>query len=204
MRAGITEILRRSPDNHVVGEAGDAREAMRLVDELDPDLVVLDIVLRGGMNGLELLKHFKQSRPELLVLVLSMRDERLFGERALAAGARGYLTKWESPDRIEEAIELIMAGGIQASQELQAAMVRLEHGGGGAPASSVALLSDRELEVFELIGQGQTTRAIAQQLHISVKTVETHRVHIKAKLRLDNAVELVRAAVQHLNGSASE
>jgi DNA-binding NarL/FixJ family response regulator len=191
---GLRRIIDAESDLQVCGVANDVPGALASIDAQHPDVAVVDITLASG-DGLELIKTTRHRHPELLTLVLSMHDESLYGERALRAGARGYLMKKEASERILEALRQILAGQIFASPELRTRM--LEEAMTGAPATEdpIDRLSDRELQIFRLIGLGHGTRQIADDLHLSVKTVESHRQHIKQKLGLRSATQLVRHAV---------
>ena len=193
-RAGLVQVLDGEPGLAVCGEAGSAEEALRLLDGLDPDLLVVDISL-GGASGLELVKQVQQRRPGLPMLVLSMHDETLFAERSLRAGARGYVNKQEAVGHMIAAMRKVLGGGTYLSRRMAASLEMRRTEGGAGPEEPVATLSDRELEVFSLIGQGLGTRDIAERLGLSIKTVETYREHIKNKLLLDTATELTRRAV---------
>jgi DNA-binding NarL/FixJ family response regulator len=181
----------------VCGDAADEDEGLERVATARPDLVVVDISLKHG-NGLDLIKRLKASHPNVKVLVSSMHDESLFAERALHAGALGYINKQDSPEKVIEAIRKVLDGQVYLSAEMTNHLLhRLgnrQHDSLERP--SVDTLSDREWEVFELIGQGLSTRQIAERLHRSIKTIETHREHIKEKLGLANGTELTRHAVQ--------
>ena len=193
VRAGLIEIFQRRPGFTVVGEAANASEAMRLVSQLSPDLVVVDVSLEVGMNGIELLKHLRTQHASLPILVLSMHEEDIYAERALNAGASGYLVKRAPIEQYYEAIDKVLAGRVYASPAVMEGMLGR---GSKANAGELGTLSDRELEVLELIGRGLGTREIATNLHLSVKTIETYRANLKAKLSLDSAPQLVRFAVQ--------
>ncbi len=196
VQQGLSQLIGNEDDLMVCGLAQDAPEAMMIIRELKPDLVIVDISL-GQTNGIELIKTIKVRHPGLLVLALSMHDESLYAERCLRAGARGYIMKIEAIENIITAIRKVMRGQIYVSNEMAAKMVRKLVGAGaelGAPA--VERLSDRELEVFRLIGLGHGTRRIAERLHLSVKTIETYRAHIKKKLNLADADELLQYAIQ--------
>ncbi|KPK86005.1 MAG: LuxR family transcriptional regulator [Phycisphaerae bacterium SM23_33] len=196
IRYGITQTVEQEPDMLVCGQAEDVQGALEAVERLEPDVAVVDISLKHS-SGIELIKQLRQRRPGLPVLVLSMHDESLYAERALRAGARGYVTKAEPPERIVEGIRQILQGGVYVSDALGRRMLRVMVG--GKPGSEVFLvdrLSDREFEIFELIGQGLPTREIAQRLQLSIKTVETHRERIKDKLKLDSAADLLKYAIR--------
>lgn len=195
-REGLVHLLQNERDLVVCGEAGTAAEALALVEKLRPALVLLDISL-PDRNGLELIKDLRALRPELPVLVISMHDESLHAERVLRAGARGYIMKQEGGGKILNAIRRVLSGQIYVSEKMSALILqRLAGQRPKASRSPIEQLSDREFEVFSLLGQGLATREIARRLNLSVKTVEVHRVNIKRKLGLRNATELVRHAVR--------
>ena len=195
MRKGLALTLEAEPDLKVVGQADRAEDAMDTLTEGDVDLAIVDISL-PGMSGLELLKHVQALRPELRAIVVSRHDEQLYAERAIRAGARGYVMKLEASDQIVGAVRKVLRGGIYVSEEINARLLLNVATGGSATQSPMETLSDRELEVFELIGRGVSTREIAERLHLSVKTVESYRARIKAKLHLNTAAELIQHAVQ--------
>jgi DNA-binding NarL/FixJ family response regulator len=196
LREGIAQLINEQSDLWVCGEAADRPGALALLERSRPDLAVVDISLKD-QNGLELIKDFKVRRPHLLILVLSMHDESLYAERALRAGARGYIMKREASQKVLEAIRHILKGGVYLHDKIMASI--LDKVCGQAPASTpsaLAALSDRELEVLMLIGKGYGSQQIANQLHISVKTVEAHRANIKLKLKLDSSGELLQFAIR--------
>jgi len=196
VRQGLTLLINREPDLAVCGDAEEAASALSRIEELKPDLIVVDISLNGP-DGLDLLKSIRARDPNLPVLILSMLDESLYAERALRAGANGYIMKQEATDRVLVAIRRILAGEIYVSDRIANRMLHRFAGGVQIEdRSPIADLTDRELEVFRLIGEGHGTRQIAEQLHISVKTVESYQAHIKEKLSLKNARELVQRAIQ--------
>lgn len=202
VRQGLTQLLNGEADLVVCGEAETARRAMAAITELDPDLAIVDITLQGT-NGIELIKNIVAQWPELPILVLSMHDESLYAERALRAGAKGYVMKQEATEKLTGALRRILNGQIYVSEKLADKMMRKAIDGKSVQdASPVSALSDRELEVLQLIGQGQGTRQIAEDLNLSVKTIESHRAHIKEKLNLKTAPEMVRFAVQWVNQEA--
>lgn len=199
VRLGFAQLLSDEEDLVVCGEAESAAEGLRLVGELAPDLVVIDLSLKGT-SGLELIKQVRSRRPDLPMLVCSMHDESLFAERALRAGAQGYIGKREAPEDLVTAARAVLAGERYLSPRFAA---RLEAAGLGPREDlpePVAVLSDRELEVFELIGRGHGTREIAERLGLAVKTVETYRENIKEKLLIESAPELARRAVTWVLG----
>ncbi len=195
-RQGLRLLIESAVDLTVCGEAADADAAMDAVVTLKPDLAIVDLSLHGK-PGLELIKDIKARQEDLPMLVLSMHDERLYAERALRAGARGYIMKEEATDKIIQAIRRILAGEIYVSDTIAARVLRQLANGGNQPLkSSLDLLSDRELEVFQLIGQGKPMREIARILHLSTKTIEAHREHVKEKLNMASSNELLRFAIQ--------
>jgi len=196
VRQGLAELLRQEPDLRVCCEAEDAHQALQTLQQYRPDVVVVDISLKDS-NGIELIKDIKIRFPRVQVLVLSMHDESLYAERVLRAGARGYVTKDEDPGAVLTAIRRVLAGEIYLSEKMSTKMIsKLTGARLGSERISVDRLSDRELQVFEFIGQGLGTRQIAERLHLSVKTIESHRENIKRKLDLASAVELLQYAIQ--------
>ena len=202
VRQGLAQLLNGEADFMVCGEADNARKAMAAITDLKPDLAIVDITLQGT-NGIELIKNIVAQWPELPILVLSMHDESLYAERALRAGAKGYVMKQEATEKLTGALRRILNGQIYVSEKLADKMMRKAIDGKSVQDTSpVAVLSDRELEVLQLIGQGHGTRQIAEDLNLSVKTIESHRAHIKEKLNLKTAPEMVRFAVQWVNQGA--
>ena len=196
VRQGLAELIDHEKDLSVCGVADDIHKALEQITSLMPDLVMVDISLRGS-NGIELLKNIKVRYPKQAVLMLSMHDESLYAVRALRAGASGYVMKQEATDRVLTAIRQVLNGEIYLSERMEKKMMHQLVGGRAARTGSpLEDLSDRELEVFNLIGQGHGTRQIAEELHLSIKTIESHRAHIKEKLNLKNATELVQHAIQ--------
>ena len=195
VRQGLALLIDREPDLMVCGEADGATSALQAIREAPPDFVVLDISL-DGPDGLELLKTLRVRYPTLPVLVLSMHDEAVYAERALRAGANGYIMKQEATDRVLTAIRHILGGDVYLSDRLTKRMLQQFVNGSVSPRDPLAKLSDRELEVYRLIGAGHSTRQIADELHVSTKTIESYQAHIKEKLALRNARELVRHAVE--------
>lgn len=196
IRQGLTLLINREPDLMVCGEAQEAHSAADAIATLRPDLVILDISL-GGPDGVELLKQLRARDADLPVLVLSMHDESIYAERVLRAGANGYIMKQEATDLVLTAIRRILGGGVYVPERVASKMLRQYARGSASDARSpIAALSDRELEVFRLIGEGSSTRQIAAALHLSVKTVESYQAHIKEKLALRNARELQHHAVE--------
>jgi DNA-binding NarL/FixJ family response regulator len=195
-RQGLITLIESEPDLTVCGEAETAGQALEAVQHSYPDLVLADISL-PGKNGLELVKDLRSMHPEIPVLVISMHDEMLYAERVLRAGGRGYIMKQEGGKKIMDAIRQILAGKVFVSERLSAQILEnLSSQNRRSTRSPVEKLTDREFGVFELIGEGLATREIALQLHLSAKTVEVHRLHIKQKLKLKTATELIRYAVR--------
>ena len=195
-RRGMAQLIGQQPDLTVCGEAGNAAQAVEAVQNLRPHLVLVDVTL-PGKHGLELIKDLKVLYPEVLLLVVSMHDESLYATRALRAGARGYLMKNEGGDRLVEAVREVLAGKIFVSPSMSARILdSLSERHPRAVGHDLAALTDREFEVFQFIGQGMTTHEIGRQLHMSGKTVETHRLHIRDKLGLKTGPELLKYAVR--------
>jgi DNA-binding NarL/FixJ family response regulator len=205
VRAGLVDVIGSHVELAICGTADTLAEALRLVDATRPHLVILDLTLRDG-SGLELVKDVHSRFPHVRMLVFSMHDEKLFAERALRAGAAGYLQKDVPTTRLLEAIQQVLDGRIALSLEMtDRILCRSVHPGSLADDPPHATLSDREIEVFELIGHGSTTRQIADRLDLSPKTIETYRENIKAKLNLRNGTELTCQAVQWvLEGGGKE
>ncbi len=203
MRKGLALTLEAEPDLEVVGQAADAEEALDLFDRLDPGLVLVDVSL-PGMSGIELTKHLVARQEDLHILVVSRHDEALYAERAVRAGARGYVSKLEADEQIVKAVRYVLRGGIYLSDELKDRMLfGAAAGRKDAMQSPLEVLSDRELEVFELTGRGLPTREIAERLHLSVKTVESYRARIKTKLGLESGTELMQHAVRWVEGEGA-
>lgn len=200
-RDGLVQLISRQRDLIVCAEAADAKQALAAAEAEPPDVILLDLMLQGT-GGLELLKQLRALLPKVPILVLTMNDETLYAERALRAGASGYLMKQEASSTVITAIRAVLAGEIYVSRAIEVTLMRK---GLAAPEvtpfKGAGRLSDRELQVFELIGAGVPTREIATRLGVSVKTIETHRENIKRKLGLASGVELVGRAQQWVRGS---
>ena len=203
MRKGLAMTLDAEADLQIAGQCESAEEALDLVDKLDPDLAVVDVSL-PGMSGLELIKHLQALKPQLGILVVSRHDEALYAERAIRAGARGYLMKLEAGDVIVKAVRTVLRGGVYVSEEIKERLLLGMMTGKDVSQSPLEILSDRELEVFELTGRGHGTREIAERLHLSVKTVESYRARIKSKLGLGTATELMQHAVQWVESEKAD
>ena len=196
VREWLTQLIQRENDLAVCGEAEDTHEALEKITATGPDIVVADISLKST-HGLELVKDLQVRYPSLPVLVLSMHDESLYAERVLRAGAKGYITKQEATKKILLAIRQVLSGQIYISETMASRMVhKMVLGRAQEQKSPIERLTDRELEVFQLIGQGQGTRRIAAELHLGIKTVESYRARIKEKLNLDDGTQLLQQAIQ--------
>lgn len=203
LRQGLVRLINHEADMTVCGEAEDAAKAFSAVETLKPDIVVVDISLKGS-NGIELIKNLKARHADLPMLVLSMHDECLYAERALRAGSLGYIMKEEAIEQVLVAIRRVLAGEIFLSEKMKSRMLQtMAHGKGKVVTSPIEQLTDRELEVFRLIGEGHSTRQIAGELHLSIRTVEAYREYIKAKLNLKNATELVQHAFHWVHQQAA-
>jgi DNA-binding NarL/FixJ family response regulator len=195
MRAGLAQLLNQQPDLAVCGEAGSPTEAFSCLGKTQPDLILTDLTM-GGRSGLEFIKDLLAQAPKLLILVVSMHDEIVYAERALRAGARGYIMKEAGGENLLAAIRQILAGDVYVSPRMSSRILAGLSGARPRMHSPIQRLTDREFEVFELIGQGKSTRDIAEQLNLSSKTVDVHRGHIKEKLELRDVTALVRHAVR--------
>ncbi len=195
MRTGLAQLIDNEPDLKVCAEADTAGQALEVVTTQKLDLVLLDISL-PDKNGLEAIKDIHAQKPELPVLIVSMHDEALYAERVLRAGARGYIMKQEGGKKLMSAIRQVLSGQISVSEKMSARILEIFSGKRKVAPTTVERLSDREFEVFQLIGQGKGTREIAQHLRLSVKTVEVHRANIKQKLDLKSGNDLVHHAIR--------
>lgn len=199
VRSGICSMLELDDDLEVCAEAEDAPTALTAIEEHTPDLALVDISLKGGGSGLELLKSIRQKHPDLKTLAVSMHDEETYALRALKAGAQGYVMKHEGTEKIREAIRCVLGGRTYLSSAMtQTAVNHLGSGGVPRDSSPSAVLSDRELELFELTGQGKEINEIARIMNISPRTVEVHRSHIKKKLGLRTSTEIFQCAYEWL------
>ena len=197
MRRGICSLIEEEPDLQVCGDADNAGAALDGVMKTKPDLLLVDISLNGN-DGIDFIKNVRTFQTDLPVLVLSMHDETTYAQRALRAGAQGYIMKKDAADRVIQAIRKVLSGVIYLSEKAGTQILQqIMHGRTSSSAASpIERLSDRELQVVHMIGSGNTTREIARDLKLSVKTIEAHRAHIKDKLALENATELVKFCVQ--------
>ena len=196
MRAGLAQLIERQPDLQVGGEAGNPAEAIQALAKAKPDLVLTDLTM-PGRSGLEFIKDLKATEPALAILVVSMHDEAVYAERVLRAGARGYIMKEAGGENLLAAIRQVLRGEVYVSPRMSARILdSLSARKPRGSSSPIEKLTDREFEVFQLIGQGKSTRDIAAQLHLSTKTVDVHRSHIKEKLDLKDVTALIRHAVR--------
>lgn len=203
MREGVVQWIQRAPDLEVCGQAESAAQALSLAAKLKPDLVLTDISLTGR-NGLELIKDIHALDRKMPVLVLSMHDESLYAGRVLQAGARGYLMKRAGGDRVVESIREVLAGRIAISSEMATHLLEAYSGRKSQSGrTTLPQLTDREFEILQLLGEARTNREMAEQLHLSPKTVETHRMNLTRKLKLKNAAELLRFALQYTGKDSS-
>ena len=201
VREGLSQLIETAADLTVCGTASEAEKVLGRVEELQPDMVLLDITLRGG-SGLDVCRELSHVYPSIPVLILSMHNEDVYAERALRVGAKGYQMKDASPGKLLDAIRRILSGQVHLSEAIHSKVARrLRMTGKKNVASEQDRLTDRELEIFEMIGQGLPTRRIADDLSLSMKTVETHRANIKRKLQLADANELVHRAVFYMANS---
>lgn len=200
VRQGLENLINHESDLSVCGQAEDAHQAMKAIKMLNPDMIIVDISLKEK-NGLELIKDINAQYPSLPILALSMHDETLYAERVLRAGAKGYIMKQQATENVIEAIRKVLSGQLYVSNRMTIRMMhKLVRGKLEMGTSATDCLSDRELEVFLLIGKGYGTRQIAERLHLSIKTIETYRAHIKEKLNLAGAAELLQHAIHWVKG----
>lgn len=202
MREGLVHLIGNEPDLVVCGEAETARQAFEAIAASKPDIALVDITL-PDKSGLELIKDLGAMHPDVALLVISMHDETVYAERVLRAGGRGYIMKQEGGKRILAAIRKVLGGDIAVSEKMSAKILQIFSGrrsqGGESP---IGRLTDREFEVFQLIGRGRSTRQAAADLHVSVKTIEVHRLHIKEKLEIASATELISYAARWVQAQA--
>lgn len=200
VRKGIAAIIESANDLEVVLQLETAEQLLEQLKALDVDLMIVDISL-PGMNGIELVKHVIFQKPNQKILILTRHEEFTYAERALRAGANGYLTKMESPELLLKAIHKVLNGGLFVSEEIsEKLLLSTLHGKKDILSSPFEILSDRELEVFELIGRGLSSNEIAKQLHLAIKTIETYRSRIKEKMNYKNSTELMFNAVKWVEG----
>lgn len=197
VRQGLMQLLNNEPDLEVCGQGEDAYQALRTIRQLRPDLTLLDISLKDT-GGIELLKELRAQDPKLQVLILSMHDESLYAERALRAGARGYIMKQEAPQTLLQAVRKVLKGDVYVSEKMSGVLLQ-RMVGNRKPDGTLPMdrLTDREMEIFRMIGAGMTVKEIAEKLFLSAKTIEAHREHIKEKLTLKSSAELLRFAIRN-------
>ena len=197
VRQGLMQLINAETDLEIVGQGEDAYVALKLIRQLKPDLTLLDISLKDT-GGIELLKELRAQDPDLRVLILSMHDESLYAERALRAGARGYIMKQEAPQVLLQAIHKVLKGEVYVSDKMSAVLLQ-RMVGNRKPSGALPMdrLTDREMEIFRMIGAGMTVKEIAEKLFLSAKTIEAHREHIKEKLSLKTSAELLRFAIRN-------
>ncbi|MBW8039623.1 MAG: response regulator transcription factor [Planctomycetes bacterium] len=199
VREGLSDLINKEDDLAVCGEAEDGQGAMAVIKELEPDIAIVDISLQET-SGLELIKDLKVQHPSMPVLALSMYEESLYAERVLRAGAKGYIMKREATKNVVMAIRKVLSGQLYLSEKMAITLVdKLVGGKADASSSPIDRLTDRELEVFSMLGHGKGTRQISERLHLSVKTIETYRSRIKEKLNLASGSELLQHAFQWIN-----
>ncbi len=197
LRMGLKDVIESEADFKVCGEAESANKALKIISNTNPDFVTVDITLDGDINGIELVKAIKKRYPEIYTLVLSMYEETLYAERAIKAGARGYIKKKDAGKNIIIAIRKILDGELYLNETISNKIIdKLLNISSNAIGSPVDVLTDREFEVFSYMGNGLSTREIAKKLNISISTVETHRMHIRDKMKLKTSAELIKEAVQ--------
>jgi DNA-binding NarL/FixJ family response regulator len=196
VRQGMAAIINEQPDMHVCGEADGVRSAIAAVADTKPDVALVDLSIKDG-DGLELLRDIRTRFPDVRTLVISMYDEAVYAERALRAGAKAYIMKAEAAKTVIAAIRLVLRGETYLSPRMLSQLADLERRGSAVAKGGAERLSDRELQVLRCVGRGMSTREIADELFISIKTVEAHREHIKEKLGLASAGDLLRYAIEH-------
>ncbi len=203
VRERLAELINRELDLQVCGEAEDRNQALHVIATAQPELAIVDLTLKGS-HGIDLIKDLQILHPQVRILVVSMQEESLYAERAILAGARGYITKQEATRKILQAIRTVLAGEVYLSEPLKAQLLsRVVGRSRPGEALSVAALADRELQVFEMMGHGLGTRQIAERLHLDIKTVETYRARIKEKLHLKDAAQLLQKAIAWAHNQAS-
>lgn len=201
-RDGLVQLLSGESDLKVLWKAQNAREALEALNKEEPDLILTDLTL-PDKNGLELIKDAQALRPNVPILVISMHEESLYAERALRAGARGYITKDAGGEKLMHAVRQVLAGAVYVSEKTTTRLLEALSGKVKQSASPISQLSDREFEVYDLIGRGKSTKEIAQRLHLSDKTVAVHRENIKRKLQIGSSAELTHHAIRWVEGQAS-
>ncbi len=197
IRQGIKQVVERNEDMVVIGEASNANEAIKDINKLQPDLAIVDIMLDGSVNGIELVRSIRERFPKIHSIVLSMHDESIYAERAIRSGARGYIMKEVAPKNIVEAIRTVLSGELYISESQSKKIIdKLVHGSVDTDGLSLDSLSDREFEIFQLLGNGFSTKEIAGKLSLSIYTVESHKRNIKTKMKLGSSSEVIKHAIQ--------
>jgi DNA-binding NarL/FixJ family response regulator len=195
VRRGFIQLINQEPDLVITCEAESTNEAIQQVEKNDLDFVIVDISLKNS-NGIDLIKHLTEHYGHIPILVVSMHDESLYAERSIRAGAKGYLMKQEADEAVVKAIRHILRGGIYLNDRIkEKILINLSSKKRKNQQTPMSILSDRELEVFQLIGEGFGTRQISEQLNVSVKTIESYRARIKDKLQIESGIELIQKAV---------
>lgn len=200
-REGLKRLINHEDDLVVCGEAGDSHSALAIVKKTKPTVITLDLSLEES-HGIDLLSILRSKYPKIAILVISMHDESLYAERVLRAGAKGYIMKHQASEQVLEALRSVIKGNVYASSEIQNRLLQQSKRGAASGKSPVETLSNRELQVFELIGKGKGTRQIAEALELSIKTIETNRARIKDKLKLKTAAQLVHFAIEWVQKSS--
>lgn len=195
MREGLSSIINREPDLVICAEADSARQAIARIEKASPDLALVDITL-PDKSGLELVKDLRALCPDLLILAISMHDESLYIERMLRAGARGYINKQQPPGELLKAIRMVLAGQLYMSPEISETLLNRFFKGTESKVSPLEILTDREFEIFQLLGKGRSAKEIAQKLRLSDKTVAVHNANIRQKLKIKTTAQLIRLAVE--------
>ncbi len=202
VRDGLEHLLSREEDLHICGQAEDAENGLTALDTTNPDLVIVDISLQGSISGLELTKIIHEKYPDLPILVLSMHDEALYAERVIRSGAKGYIMKHEMTGTIVNAIRMVMNNKVYLSERMTSRFLNeLSQDKSQKIQNPIDNLSNRELEVLRLVGQGMKTSEIAEKLHVGIKTIDTHRHRIKNKLNMKNSAEMVKFAIEWINSN---
>ncbi|MBN2545543.1 MAG: response regulator transcription factor [Spirochaetes bacterium] len=197
---GLKLLLENEKDLFICGFATDAAQALEKIEKLNPDLIIVDISLKGSMNGIELIKSLKSLYPDLLIITLSMYDESLYAERAIRAGSKGYIMKQEMTNTIINAIRKVLEGKIYLSDNISMNLLDIYMSGKVKKNKDIiSSLTDREFEIFQLIGNGHKTRDIAKSLNLSVKTIETYKLRIKEKINISSSPELTKFAIEWVN-----
>ena len=203
LRKGLAQLIEEEEDMTVCGEAEDTAQALKVVEETQPDILIVDLSLKDS-SGLDLIKDMQVRQPKISLLVLSMHEETFYAERVLKAGAKGYITKEEGTEKVVDGIRSVLKGNIYLSENMREKMIlKMVGSPGNSEEDAISTLTDRELQIFELIGQGMPTREIAKRLHVSVKTIESHRENIKEKLGVSSATDLLKTAIEWVHSQGN-